>query len=233
MEVKDILNKLNKVKQTGKNQYIALCPAHDDRNPSLSISEDNGTILMHCHANCSIDNICRSIGIESKHLFNNENKAQKPLPPIKETTKEVERYNYSDENGEILYYQKRLVYQQSGRKTFRSVGIVNGGEVYSLNGIRRVIYNLPSVISAVQNGETIYIVEGEKDANNLIKIGLTATTNIGGAGSWLKEYNSHFVGADVIIIPDNDKAGFEHAKLVYENLQSIAKSIKVVIWQNY
>ncbi len=47
------------------NGFIILCPAHDDKNPSLSIVEgDDGKVLITCHAGCSINDICSAIGIE-------------------------------------------------------------------------------------------------------------------------------------------------------------------------
>ena len=49
--------------------YIACCPAHDDKNPSLSINEDNGKILLKCWAGCSSESIVNAIGIEMKDLF--------------------------------------------------------------------------------------------------------------------------------------------------------------------
>ncbi len=50
--------------------YTVCCPAHEDKNPSLSISEgDNGKILMHCFGGCSIKEICDSIEIQICDLF--------------------------------------------------------------------------------------------------------------------------------------------------------------------
>lgn len=57
-------------RQSCKN-FSARCPAHDDRNPSLSIAEKNGAILMHCFAGCTIDEICQSLNIKTKQLFSN------------------------------------------------------------------------------------------------------------------------------------------------------------------
>ena len=72
------------------------------------------------------------------------------------------------------------------------------------------------------------IVEGEKDGNNLAKLGFVATCNAGGAGKWPPELNQHFTGANVVIIPDNDKAGRNHCKVVGEALKDVAASIEVL-----
>ena len=60
-------------KRSGKG-WIALCPSHDDRNPSLSISDgDDGKILLHCHAGCSVYQIASAAGFSLKDLFPRSN----------------------------------------------------------------------------------------------------------------------------------------------------------------
>ena len=64
-----ILSRLEGVKKVG-NGWVALCPAHDDHNPSLSIGVgSDGRILLHCFAGCSIEDICSALGIEVRDLF--------------------------------------------------------------------------------------------------------------------------------------------------------------------
>lgn len=63
-----ILSSLDKVKKC-RNGYIACCPAHDDNNPSLSITEKDGRILMYCHAGCDIEDICSALDIKVYNLF--------------------------------------------------------------------------------------------------------------------------------------------------------------------
>lgn len=65
-----ILNLLEGVRQTGPHSWIARCPAHDDKSPSLSLREhDDGRWLMHCFAGCDAIDICGAIGIELADLF--------------------------------------------------------------------------------------------------------------------------------------------------------------------
>ena len=59
---------------------------------------------------------------------------------------------------------------------------------------------------AIAAGKTVYIVEGEKDADNLLKTGLVGTCNAGGAGKWQASHSKWLEGAKVIILPDNDDA---------------------------
>ena len=66
MDIESLANMLNG-KPQGKG-YIACCPAHDDKHPSLSINEDNGKILVKCWTGCSVESIVSAIGIETKDL---------------------------------------------------------------------------------------------------------------------------------------------------------------------
>lgn len=65
-----ILDRLEKVRQTGPRRWSACCPAHKDKTPSLSITEaDDGKILIKCFAECDVDHIVGSIGLELSDLF--------------------------------------------------------------------------------------------------------------------------------------------------------------------
>jgi hypothetical protein len=76
--------------------YSGLCPSHNDKNPSLSITQsDKGTILLHCHSGCSFEEVCNSLNINSKDLFIS---TEAYLP-----SREKTEYIYHDEKGNILY----------------------------------------------------------------------------------------------------------------------------------
>jgi Protein of unknown function (DUF3987) len=134
-------------------------------------------------------------------------------------------YDYVDKNGALLFQVVRY-----SPKTFkqRRPGERPGEWIWSLDGIRRVLYRLPELIEAVGCGKTIFITEGEKDSDNLVSIGFTAATNAGGSGKWLPEYNEHLRGADVVIVPHNDDAGRDHATKVATALAGIAQRIRVL-----
>jgi putative DNA primase/helicase len=165
-----VLSRLQGVRRAG-NGWSALCPAHDDQHNSLSVSEGRGgQVLLHCHAGCGIQAIVRAMGLELRDLF--------PPKPERKPKPEPERkivavYPYVDESGKVLFEVVR--YEPKAFAQRQPDG--NGGWVWNLNGVRRVLYKLPDVLRAVQSGETIFIVEGEKDADALCGLGLVATTN--------------------------------------------------------
>jgi hypothetical protein len=91
------------------------------------------------------------------------------------------------------------------------------------------IYRLPETLEEVKMGETIFVVEGEKDVDTARALGLCATTNPGGAGKWRKDHSESLQGASqVVFIPDNDEAGFDHVDAVARSLSSIVDEIRIV-----
>jgi len=75
MSLDSLLSRLANVKQTGSGRWVARCPAHDDKNPSLSIRETNdGRTLAHCFGGCSIEDVMAAVGLTISDLF-----AERPL----------------------------------------------------------------------------------------------------------------------------------------------------------
>ena len=65
-----VLSRLEKVKRTGAGTWVALCPAHTDRSPSLSITEtDEGRLLVHCFAGCGGIEVLQSLGLRFTDLY--------------------------------------------------------------------------------------------------------------------------------------------------------------------
>ena len=220
----NFLSRLNGVRGNGQGRWMARCPCrNDDQNPSLSVRDENGNIGVFCHRGngCNFEQICSAVGLKPSDLF--ADSPQKDYQPDrKKKTKQkklVKTYRYYDENGEFVYEKLRYV-TEDGRKTFlqrRPNPTVPGDYVYTLDGVRKVIYNLPAVLKAVRDGEPVYVVEGEKDADTLMGMGFVATTGPSGAGSgkWEPHFTEWLAGATVEIIADNDEAGIAYASEVH------------------
>ena len=70
--IEAVLSSLSKVKRSGKG-WIALCPSHNDKHHSLSISEGaNGRILLHCFTGCSFKEVANALGIAESEFFAKE-----------------------------------------------------------------------------------------------------------------------------------------------------------------
>jgi hypothetical protein len=204
------------VKKSGTG-YIARCPAHDDHNPSLSITENAaGGVLLHCHAGCTTDAIVHAVGIELRDL----------MPPRPDTERRiVETYDYHDATGALVYQVVR--FEPKDFRQRRPDG--TGGWVWNLRGIDRVLYHLPDVIAAIDAGDPVWIAEGEKDADTLRAEGVVATTNPQGAGKWSPAYTSQLAGADVVIVADTDPPGRAHARTIADALNTAAGTTTAVI----
>jgi hypothetical protein len=70
MTAEALLSRLHGVRRTGAGRWIARCPAHDDRTPSLSIRElDDKRILLHCFGGCSVHDVLAAVGLDFDALF--------------------------------------------------------------------------------------------------------------------------------------------------------------------
>jgi hypothetical protein len=196
--------------------WQALCPAHDDSNPSLSFGDGrDGRAVIKCHAGCDTDVVLAALNLSAADLFPPE--PEKPGRP-----QVVARYPYPDEQGAVLY---EIVRREPGR---------NPGDAKSFhteypNGKtgRRVVYNLPDVIAAVAAGHSLYLVEGEKDADRLTAAGVVATTSPHGAGKWKHEYAPPFTGGHVTVIADRDDVGIAHAHMVAASLRKVGCEVRL------
>lgn len=142
------------------------------------------------------------------------------------TGKEVAAYDYCDESGTLLYQSVRFKRNDGSKYFLQRRPDGKGGWIWKTKDIRKVLYRLPELLAADKE-ETAYVVEGEKDVDNLAKIGMVATTNVSGAGKWLPEYNESLRGRNVIILPDNDLPGRKHASQVHKALTGIAASVGI------
>jgi hypothetical protein len=186
--------------------WMAKCPAHDDHNPSLSIRDSDGKVLVHCHAGCAQSDVIGAL--KARGVWQSE---------YHENPRIVDTYDYTDEHGDLLYQVVR--YQPKGFKQRRPDG--RGGWTARTGG-RQVLYHLPEVIKA----PIVFLVEGEKDVENLRSHGFVATTPAGGVDApWLPSFTQTLFGREIIIIPDNDERGrqgaLKHARELFKHAAQI------------
>lgn len=207
----DILGRFEKVKKNGAG-WVALCPAHEDTTPSLSIKREGDKWLLHCHAGCDYRAIVDAAGLTDALTVKDRTR-----PDI------VAEYSYTDEDGRELYQVVRL-----SPKSFRQRRRANGQWTWSLGDTRRVLYHLPEVVATAKAGGTVYVAEGEKDADALTRAGACATCNPGGAGKWRDDYSTTLTGAKVVIVRDKDEVGIAHAAAVASSVKPYAAACRIV-----
>lgn len=240
MQLDDFLIRLEGVKPAGPGRYMACCPVHNDTNPSLSVTvkDVKGTekILLKCFAGCRTEDILEELGLTLQDLIVNPTAQQDfagvgrtALQPVKEGRGVVAaRYSYTDEKGALLAQKTRWEKTVDGKrvKTF-TWGHQEGNRWQPGRNGMAVPYRLPELVKA----ETVFLCEGEKDADNLSIRGLAATCTPDGAGNgskWRDTYTPYFTGKTVYILQDNDQIGKDFAQLEARKLFPVAKEVKVL-----
>lgn len=216
---------LTKVKEIGGQEFKALCPFHDDNDPSFNFSNQTGQ--YYCHG-------CSKKG-NAIHFYGKLNSldTKRDFPKIlrgiandfgisweEKKSKLIKTYDYLDADSLLLFqvcrYEPKTFKQRQPNN--------NGGWTWNLKGINPILYNLPGVLKASE----VYVCEGEKDADTLMDLGLTGTTCPMGVRKWKDEYNEPLKDKDIILIPDNDLEGREHMAQVAISLNGQAKSLKLI-----
>ena len=221
--LQNLISRLEGVKTTGQNQWSAFCPCHenppDGHSPSLGIScTEDGRVLLKCRGGCDTKDVLAAIGLSLADLF--------PGPQVGCTPQTNVTYEYQQADG-TPYTRTVRVSPKGFYQQRYEVGGNGGAWVNGLNGRKPILFRLPELLASDPD-KLIFIGEGEKDVDRLFREGLTATTNPGGAGKWKPYYSEHLKGRRVVILPDNDKAGREHAREVARHLQNTAAEVKVL-----
>ena len=214
MNKPDWLNNFADAKEVS-NGWACKCSAHEDTHQSLSVYHgDDGKWHIHCHAGCNIKEILKGAGLKMKDILG-ESKQTQQLPK-----RIVATYDYRDLNGKLIFQAVR--YAPKDFRQRQPDG--KGGWTWNLKGVELIPYRLPDLSAA----DTVYIVEGEKDVETLVKHGKTATCNPMGAGKWRDSFSKYLEGKNVIILPDNDQPGRDHAGKVLKSVEKLAASVKII-----
>ena len=236
MDTETIAKALGNAKQVNGN-WLASCPVaghgrgNGDKNPSLSIKEDNGKYLFHCHGGCDQHSVFDAV--RERNLLPSIQRQEYSLALIKGELMTMptleQEWEYKDEQGETLFVKRRFKTNTEKGKTYSLHKVdAAGNRKGSMTGARIVPYRLPELINAREAGRAIYLVEGEKAADALVSIGAIATTSHAGASHWPADITQYFTGAVVIVVPDCDAPGWKYAKRVVEALLPVAKAIRVL-----
>lgn len=207
-------------------QGLIPTPGHSPADRGLSVRDhptDATDIILYAH---------NEPGGGDWRSFKDQLREEGLLPDRENSRRQVTRtpFEYIDADGAAVYRTVRIEPGRNGKpKDFiaeRQDG--NGGWVSGLKGAGLIPYRLPQMIAAHPES-AIFIVEGEKKADALAALDFTATCNPFGAGSWPSGWGEKYLkGRDVVILPDNDKPGREHASAILRDILPHAASVRVV-----
>ncbi len=225
-----LLSKLPDAKRQGK-EWVARCPAHDDKRPSLSISEgEDGRALVHCHAGCKPEEILAALGMKLADLMPETPARPIHAPKRKTTAKAPTPATFRAARDAVAALDRRhgpraamWTYRDAGSepvgvvirwdtptgKTIRPVSKISTGWVIGAMPDPRPLYRLPELLT--RSGEQVVVCEGEKATDAAAGLGLLATTSIGGAKAAGKSDWTPLAGREVVILPDHDEAGKRYA----------------------
>lgn len=208
-DIQEVLRYFDGVKRCSNNQYMARCPCHDDRKQSLSIGCGQRGVVMKCQAGCDTRDIIARVGLKPADLF------YEPLEKNQERPQIVATYTYPGGVQKIRYSDKRFTWRRPDGK---------GGWIWNRQGVKPSLYIAGELTGAVA------VCEGEKDADNLHRLGWNAASGADGAGpgKWKAEYTEQLRGLHVCIFQDNDDVGRKYAQETAAALHGVAASVRTL-----
>lgn len=211
------------------DQVLAPGPGHSPKDRSLSVKLVAGApdgFVVHSHAGddpmACRDHVRACLGLpEWKPAGGGPNQGGGAVSMALSSSSGPIEYVYRDARGEPYLRVKR-----TADKQFYQAHWKDGKWRSGKSAGPKLPYRLPELLAAVH--DTVFIVEGEKDADALSRNGMIATTASEGAGKWTEDLNQWFEGRTVYILPDNDKPGAAHAEQIARNLVNVASEVRIV-----
>jgi hypothetical protein len=228
------------LKRQGK-ELAGRCPFHDDGTPSFRVSADGtqwvcppckasgkrgGGDVFHLVRDLEGKRFTEAVALVAKIVGVDLNTVRPAQAAKQPTPKLVATYRYEDAAGVAVGIKERWEPGHDGR-TKRFVWKHPDGKI-GKPAAAATLYRMPEVVTAISDGETVHIVEGEKCADAMARAGLVATTNEDGAGKWTQAHAEMLRGARVVVLPDADDVGRKHAQAVAASLAGVAASVRVV-----
>jgi hypothetical protein len=224
--IEKVLERFPDARRAGKG-WAARCPAHDDRNPSLSIAEgDDGRALVFCHGGCSTDSVCQAKGLSLTDLM--PSRSNRAFAAGRDS---LQSDGFVSADAAIRFLEQRLGPRSKEWAYYDSAGVHVGSVVrwdgrdgkqvrpvsreegrWTIGGMQtpRPLYRLPELSTA----EVVMVTEGEKAADAAVSLGYVATTSAHGAKSASKTDWSPLAGKEIVVLPDNDAAGARYGEEV-------------------
>ena len=217
------------------------CPAHNDNNPSLTITKGDRGIKFYCHAGCSYEDIIRAAGIDAKDTFYNNDISSNNKPRwlyfaenmCKEKGLRLESYYHyysiidnSYAYTKLRFEDKKLIY---GKVDFEGDRFIKGlGRNNPKKSFKAIYGDIQAINKAIIENKPIFIVEGEKDVDTLTQYGYIAFT-YGSSNDWQNDFVKVVEGANVYILADNDAAGKKVSTTILHNITNVVKSAKIIV----
>jgi hypothetical protein len=214
-----VLARLPSARRRGK-EWRALCPAHEDREPSLTVALKNGRVLLHCFAGCSTEAIVGALGLTASDLFDSpSNPAEKGGSVVYEIRDSAGHLVARHHRADSPDGSKRFWWECDGRKGLGGLRVT----ALPLYGTER--------LSELPAGARLTVTEGEKAAAALLSLGIAAVGTVTGAEATPEaEPLRPLCGFEVVLWPDADGPGGRHMQRVAQRLISLGLTPRRVRW---
>lgn len=209
------------------------CPAHNDKQASLSITKGDKCTLFYCHAGCSLKSILEAAGLKEKDTFYDRTSYRRDWKAYVEGREKLKI--------EAVYHYISII---TGKYAFTKIRLQGKKILYGVLREDRFSYGLPrntprksfkavygdltALRKAIEDNKPIFIPEGEKDTDTLTRQGYTAFT-YGGVNDWQEDFKDILKGAFVYILADNDEPGKQVAQRIFSDLEGIAEDRKIIV----
>ena len=212
------------LKPQGTRRWKCPCPFHTDSDPSLSVERKTGRFkCFGCRASGSVfDFEMRLRGVDFTTALHSI-AAEAGLEAAEEPARQlVKTYDWRDAEGNLVW--QKLRYAPKDFQVRRPDG--NGDWLWNVDGVPPMLYHA-DLIAAAEDDEPVWLLEGEKDADEGVRIGVLGTTS-GSATSWKPELAPQLAGRRVRIVPHKDTEGESFAQTVASSVHGVAASVRIV-----
>jgi putative DNA primase/helicase len=244
LDIAAVVRELFPVVEVERGDQVKVnCPFHSDDTPSLSVNTAKGLFncfgcpaegnffdlymqVQGCDFKTALHNLEGRAGITTGTSRPSTTSTKTAAAP-KVKPRKVDTFTYTDDQGRRLYIKERWEPARDGKRPkefFFNHFDKQGKKQLGYKGLH-VLYRLHEIIKADQ----VFILEGEGKVNLLFSWGLAATClDTGAESKWKASYTPHLVGKDIVIVPDNDKAGEGYLHTVARALHGVARSVRVL-----
>jgi KaiC/GvpD/RAD55 family RecA-like ATPase len=218
LSLQEFASKLERVKWRGADAFTALCPGHEDRQASLSVSHGPRGLLLKCFTGCEAESIIRAMGLKWSDVCADREQPARPAQG-RETAWTIrnadgcamaEHVRIDEPGG------KRFIWRRDGQNTLGGLSAAD------------LLYRAETVASSTG---PVFICEGEKAADAVVRLGHAAVATVCGASATpTLTALAPLAGRDVVLWPDNDAPGRKHMEGIEARLRELAPPAASIRW---